>query len=102
MKKQRRKRSLNSWSEGAFPVFNLCMSNSLPITETDIPRLGFLGERQNRPLIRPLSIESPSREVDTRSLPVVIPPYPISTSTAETEWGGSSSSGNSTPTCKAH
>ncbi|KAG5035841.1 hypothetical protein JHK87_010751 [Glycine soja] len=43
-------------------------------TETNIPRLGLLGERLNRPLIRPLSIESPSREVDTRSPPVVIPP----------------------------
>ncbi|KHN31212.1 TOM1-like protein 2 [Glycine soja] len=39
-------------------------------TETNIPRLGLLGERLNRPL----SIESPSREVDTRSPPVVIPP----------------------------
>ncbi|KAK7353740.1 hypothetical protein VNO80_19191 [Phaseolus coccineus] len=58
-------------------------------TETDIPPLGLLGERLNRPLIRPLSIEPqsrdagtrspsvvilPSREADTRSPPVVIPP----------------------------
>jgi len=58
-------------------------------TETDIPPLGLLGERLNRPLIRPLSIEPqsrdaetrpphvailPSREAGTRSPPVVIPP----------------------------
>ena len=43
-------------------------------TETDIPCLGLLGERLNRPLIRPLSIEPPTREADTRSPPVVIPP----------------------------
>ncbi|KAL3025375.1 hypothetical protein AAZX31_04G175700 [Glycine max] len=38
--------------------FHLCMSNPLQITGYD----------------HPLSIESPSREVDTRSPPVVIPP----------------------------
>ncbi|TKY73760.1 Target of Myb protein 1 [Spatholobus suberectus] len=43
-------------------------------TETDIPRLDLLGERLNRPLIRPLSLEPPSREADTRPPPVVIPP----------------------------
>ncbi|RDX76368.1 TOM1-like protein 5 [Mucuna pruriens] len=37
-------------------------------TETDIPRLGLLGERLNRPLIRPLSIEPPSA--------VIPPPRP--------------------------
>ncbi|KAL2347144.1 hypothetical protein Fmac_001144 [Flemingia macrophylla] len=43
-------------------------------TETDIHRLGLLGERLNRPLIRPLSLEPPSREAETRSPPVVVPP----------------------------
>ncbi|XP_020201950.1 TOM1-like protein 5 [Cajanus cajan] len=41
---------------------------------TDIHRMGLLGERLNRPLIRPLSLEPPSREADTRSPPVVVPP----------------------------
>ncbi|CAJ1974764.1 unnamed protein product [Sphenostylis stenocarpa] len=42
-------------------------------TETDIPPLGLLGERLNRPLIRPLTIEPPSRDAEPRSPPVVIP-----------------------------
>ncbi|KAJ1386594.1 VHS domain [Sesbania bispinosa] len=58
-------------------------------TETNVSRLGLLGERLNRPLIRPLSLEpsreadtrsppavKPSREADTRSPPAVIPPPP--------------------------
>ncbi|XP_027333417.1 TOM1-like protein 5 isoform X2 [Abrus precatorius] len=43
-------------------------------TETDIARMGLLGERLNRPLIRPLSLEPPPRDADTRSPPVVIAP----------------------------
>ncbi|ESW09805.1 hypothetical protein PHAVU_009G157500 [Phaseolus vulgaris] len=43
-------------------------------TETDIPPLGLLGERLNRPLIRPLTIEPQSRDAGTRSPPVVILP----------------------------
>ncbi|XP_029126348.1 TOM1-like protein 5 [Cajanus cajan] len=44
-------------------------------TETaDIHRMGLLGERLNRALIRPLSLEPPSREADTRSPPVMVPP----------------------------
>ncbi|XP_027905162.1 TOM1-like protein 5 [Vigna unguiculata] len=45
-------------------------------TETDNPPLGLLGERLNRPLIRPLSIEPQSRHAETRSPPVVILPSP--------------------------
>ncbi|KAE9608634.1 hypothetical protein Lal_00020712 [Lupinus albus] len=42
-------------------------------TKTEIPHLGLLGERLNRPLIRPLTLE-PSREANARSPPAVIPP----------------------------
>lgn len=42
-------------------------------TKTEIPPLSLLGERLNRPLIRPLSLE-PSQEANTRSPPVVMPP----------------------------
>lgn len=42
-------------------------------TASELPPLGLLGERMNRPLIRPLSLE-PSREGHTRSPPSVSPP----------------------------
>ncbi|XP_054804592.1 TOM1-like protein 5 [Prosopis cineraria] len=42
-------------------------------TAPHFPHLGLLGERLNRPLIRPLSLE-PSREVSPRSLAATIPP----------------------------
>ncbi|OIW18245.1 hypothetical protein TanjilG_06329 [Lupinus angustifolius] len=41
--------------------------------EPEFPHLGLLEERLNRPLIRPLSL-SPSRLVNTRPAPAVIPP----------------------------
>ncbi|KAI9079785.1 hypothetical protein K1719_038406 [Acacia pycnantha] len=40
-------------------------------TATELPPLSVLGERLNRPLIRPLSLEPPSREADIRSSPAV-------------------------------
>ncbi|CAL0319772.1 unnamed protein product [Lupinus luteus] len=42
-------------------------------SKTEIPHLGLLGERLNRPLIRPLTLE-PSREANAHSPPAVIPP----------------------------
>ncbi|OIV97023.1 hypothetical protein TanjilG_19570 [Lupinus angustifolius] len=42
-------------------------------SKTEIPHLGLLGERLNRPLIRPLTLE-PSRETNARSPPALIPP----------------------------
>ncbi|KAI4343509.1 hypothetical protein L6164_010849 [Bauhinia variegata] len=43
------------------------------VNAPEFPHLGLIGERLNRPLIRPLSLE-PSREANTRSPPAVIPP----------------------------
>lgn len=44
-------------------------------TVPEFPHWGLLGERLNRPLIRPLSLE-PSREASTRSPSAVVPPPP--------------------------
>ncbi|KAI9114349.1 hypothetical protein K1719_014577 [Acacia pycnantha] len=42
-------------------------------TAPQFPHLGLLGERLNRPLIRPLSLE-PTQEASPRTLPTTIPP----------------------------
>ena len=42
-------------------------------TTPELPHLGLIGERLNRPLIRPLTLE-PSRETNHHSPPAVIPP----------------------------